>query len=76
MSASLTTALEQLDKAIVAVDQAFAQRLARLERQKHDLAKQVEAEREKNISATKELSATINQLESYLGRTTVARTGT
>ena len=73
MSVTLTTALEQLDKAIAAVDQAFTKRLAMLEQQ-------YVAERGKNQTATQELSATITQLETYLGRTSgsadLQRTGT
>lgn len=62
MSATLTNALEQLDKAIAAVDQAFAKRLQTLQQQ-------VEAERTKNQTATRELASTIAQLETYLQRT-------
>lgn len=62
MSASLTNALEQLDKAIAAVDQAFSGRLQKLQQQ-------VETERTKNQTATRELASTIAQLETYLQRT-------
>ena len=69
MSASLATALEQLDKAIASVDQAFAKRLRTLQQQQQELANQCEIERVKNQTATKELTATIAQLETYLQRT-------
>ncbi len=76
MSASLATALEQLDKAIAAVDQAFAQRLTVLQQQNQHLSQQCDTERAKNQVATTELTATITQLETYLGRTSAQRTGT
>lgn len=69
MSASLATALEQLDKAIAAVDQAFTKRITTLQQQKLALSEQCNSEREKNQTATKELAATISQLETYLQRT-------
>ena len=66
---ALTTALEQLDRAIAAVDQAFSNRLATLEQQQKELSAQCELERTKNRQATQDLAATIAQLETYLQRT-------
>jgi hypothetical protein len=59
---ALTTALEQLDRAIANLDQAFTKRLT-------DLNITCETEREKNRLVSKELNATIAQLETYLQRT-------
>lgn len=69
MSATLAAALEQLDKAIASVDQAFTKRIATLQQQKLALSEQCDTERAKNQLATKELAATISQLETYLQRT-------
>lgn len=66
---ALTHALEQLDRAIAAVDGAFTARLTLLEKQKQSLQDAYEAEREKNRIVSSELSATIAQLETYLQRT-------
>ncbi|HEY1097157.1 MAG TPA: hypothetical protein VGF14_07955 [Alphaproteobacteria bacterium] len=59
---ALTAALEQLDRAIAAVDQAFTKRM-------QTLNEQCEVEREKNRTVSKELNNTIAQLETYLQRT-------
>lgn len=59
---ALTAALEQLDRAIAAVDQAFTKRM-------QILNEQCETEREKNRTVSKELNNTIAQLETYLQRT-------
>ena len=66
---ALTSALEQLDRAIAAVDQAFSTRLTALQQQKQNLTAECNAEREKNRVVAKELSSTIAQLETYLQRT-------
>jgi hypothetical protein len=69
MMSALTHALEQLDRAIAAVDTALATRLDVLEKQKKTLQEAYEAEREKNRIVSSDLSATIAQLETYLQRT-------
>lgn len=66
---ALTHALEQLDRAIASVDQAFSARLAKMQKQITSLEQAYEAEREKNRLVSSDLSATIAQLETYLQRT-------
>jgi hypothetical protein len=66
---ALTHALEQLDRAIASVDQAFSARLANMQKQITSLEQAYAAEREKNRLINDDLSTTIAQLETYLQRT-------
>lgn len=69
----MTFALEKLDRSIGKLDQAIDARINRLEKQQTDLFSQLEGERDRNKTVTRELDEIIAQLEQTLNTTAHTR---